>query len=179
MDLLFHMIIPTMLSLIAGADRKKALMLAPIAIIPDLDVLLTAHRVYLHTVFIPVAAVLSLFLYNLKQRGLSNFFIPRGPPFLATLYYSSHILLDLFSGPVAILWPLTSVGYWLNVGITVSQKSAIPIMQPYIAVVTRQIQVPNVVTNVEAATPESVVTAILLLAVILLTQRIKKLSTQD
>lgn len=119
-----------MLALIAGVDRKKAFMLAHIAIISDLDVLLTAHRVYLHTVFIPVAFVLSLFLYNLKQRGLSNLSIPRGEKFLATLYYGSHILLDLFPGPVAILWPLTNIGYGLNVGITVSQQSTIPIIQP-------------------------------------------------
>ena len=52
MDLLFHILIPLMLVLIAGVDRKKALMLAPIAIIPDLDILFSAHRVYLHTIFI-------------------------------------------------------------------------------------------------------------------------------
>jgi hypothetical protein len=171
MDLLFHMIIPVMLGLTAGLDRRRALMLAPIAIIPDLDVLLVAHRVYLHTVFIPVTiAALGLFLFRLKQRALIHFPLPRREFLLASLYYLSHLLLDICPGPVAVFWPLTSVGYGLNIGVAVNQQSVIPTVQPYIGVVTRQFQIPNVVTNVAAATPESIVTAILLLAVMLLTR---------
>jgi len=71
MDLLFHMVILVMLGLTAGVDRRRALMLAPTAIIPDLDVLLVAHRVYLHTVFIPVTiAILGLFLFNSNKELL-------------------------------------------------------------------------------------------------------------
>ena len=174
MDLLFHMVIPVMLALIAGVDRRRALMLAPIAIIPDLDVLLVAHRVYLHTVFIPVTiAILCLFLFNLKQRALIHLPLPRREILLASLYYLGHLLLDLCPGPVAVFWPLTSVGYGLNIGVTVNQQSIIPTVQPYIGVVAKQIQIPNVVTNVAAATPESIVTAILLLAVMFLTQHKK------
>lgn len=174
MDLLFHMVIPVMLGLTAGLDRRRALMLAPIAIIPDLDLLLVAHRVYLHIIFIPVTiAVLFLFLSDLKQRALIHLPLPRREILLASLYYLSHLLLDLCPGPVAVFWPLTGVGYGLNIGITVNQQSVIPTLQPYIRVVTRQIQIPNVVTNVAAATPESIVTAVLLLAVMLLTQRKK------
>lgn len=174
MDLLFHMVIPVMLGLTAGLDRRRALMLAPIAIIPDLDVLLVAHRVYLHTVFIPATmAILCLFLFNLKQRTLIHLPLPTWEILLASLYYLSHLLLDLCPGPVAVFWPLTSVGYGLDIGVTVNQQSVIPTLQPYMRVVTEQIQIPNVVTNVAAATPESIVTAILLLAVMLLTQHKK------
>ncbi len=174
MDLLFHMVIPVMLALIAGVDRKRALMLAPIAVIPDLDVLLVAHRVYLHTVFIPITmAILCLFLSSLKHRAFLRLALPRREILFASFYYLSHLLLDLCPGPVAVFWPLTSVGYGLNIGIIVNQQSVIPTVEPYIRVVTKQIQIPNVVTNVAAATPESIVTAILLLAVMFLTQHKK------
>jgi len=174
MDLLFHMVIPVMLALIAGVDRRRALMLAPIAIIPDLDVLLVAHRVYLHTVFIPVTIViLCLFLFNLKQRALIHLPLPRREILFASLYYLSHLLFDLYPGPVAVFWPLTSVGYRLNIGVIVNQQSVIPTVQPYIRVITKQIQIPNVVTNVAAATMESTVTAILFLTVMFLTRHKK------
>ena len=169
-DLLFHMLIPLMLLLIAGVNRRKALMLAPVAIIPDLDVLFVAHRVYLHTIFIPTAAVIiCLFLHELKRRELLNFSLPTQEMFLATTYYCSHLLLDFFAGPVAIFWPTTNLGYGINVGIIVDQQSIVPAIQPYLSVWVKQIPVPNLVTNVEAATPESIITAILLLVVLLLT----------
>lgn len=167
MDLLFHMLIPTMLALIAGLDRKKALMLAPIAIIPDLDMLLNAHRVYLHTILIPLAISIPLLYYRKKGNQHGQILLP------ASLYYLSHLLLDFFNGPVALFWPLTNIGYGLKTGITVNQKSLIPTTQPYIEVVAKQIKIPNFVTNVAAATSESIITAILL-AVMLATQYKKK-----
>jgi len=161
------MLIPVMLAWIAGVDRRKALMLAPIAIIPDLDVLLSAHRVYLHTLFIPMAIVAVSYLYKLK-RGFHQDII-----FFAFLFYLSHLLFDFFPGPVAILWPLTNVGYGLDVSLTVSQKSIIPTVQLRLAVIAEQIQIPNIVTNAEVITPQSVVTAIFLLAAIIMIQRKK------
>jgi len=169
-DLLFHMLIPLMLLLVAGVDRRKALMLAPVAIIPDLDVLFVAHRVYLHTIFIPTAAVIiCLFLYELKRRGPLNFSPPTQEMFLATTYYCSHLLLDLFAGLIAIFWPITNLGYGLNAGIIVNQQSIVPTIQPYLAVRVKQIPVPNPVTNVAAATPQSIITAILFLVIMLMT----------
>lgn len=179
MDLLFHMLIPLMLLLVAGVDRKKALMLAPIAIIPDLDVLFSAHRVYLHTIFIPIAILLIPFLYNLTQKKHPSISISRGKPFLATLYYSSHLILDFFGGPVALFWPLTNLGYGLNIGVTVNQQSVIPTIQLHMSLVIEQIVVPNVVTNAAAATTGSIAVAALFFAVILLTKRIRRLSTEE
>ena len=161
------MLIPVMLAWIAGVDQRKALMLAPIAMIPDLDMLFSAHRVYLHTLFIPMAIVAVSYLYKLK-RGIHQDLI-----FIASLFYLSHLLLDFFPGPVAILWPLTNVGYGLNVGLTVSQKSAIPTVKPLLAVTAEKIQIPNMVTSAEVVTPQSVVTAILLLAAIIMVQHKK------
>lgn len=161
MDLLFHMLIPVMLAWVAGIDRKRAFMLAPIAIIPDLDILLAAHRVYLHTLFIPMTLAATSLIYKLKEGNLHDL------AFLASLYYLSHLFLDFFPGPVAILWPLTNVGYGLNVGVTVSQKSVIPAIQPHLSVTVKEIQVPNIVTDAAAITPQSLATALLFAAIIL------------
>ena len=89
------------------------------------------------------------------------------------------LILDFFGGPIAIFWPLTNLGYGLNIGVTVNQQSVIPAIQPHITLVTEQILVPNVVTNASAVTTESIAIALLLLAVILLTQPIKKLTTEE
>jgi membrane-bound metal-dependent hydrolase YbcI (DUF457 family) len=167
MDLLFHMLIPVMLAWISGVDRKKALMLAPVAIIPDLDVLFAAHRVYLHTLFIPIAIAAVSFLYKFKRQNHQKLFL------LVSLYYLSHLLLDFFPGPVAILWPLTNIGYGLDVGVTVSQRSNIPVIEPHLAVTVEQISVPNLITEATALTPHSVVVAIFLLTVMIVTQREK------
>jgi len=168
MDLLFHMLIPTMLALIARLDRKKAFMLAPIAIIPDLDIFFNAHRVYLHTIFIPLAVFIPLLYYLKKGNQRSRIFLP------ASLYYLSHLLLDLFNGRVAIFWPLTNIGYGLKTSIIVNQQSLILITQPHIELVAKPIPIPNVVTNVAAATSESVIIAILFLAILIATQYKKK-----
>jgi len=162
-DLLFHMLIPTMLALIAELDRKKAFMLAPIAIIPDLDIFFSAHRVYLHTILIPLAISIPLLYYLKKGNQRSQILLP------TSLYYLSHLLLDFFSGPVAVFWPLTYMGYGLKTSVIVNQQSLIPTTQPHIEVVAKQIQIPNVVTNVAAATSESIITAVLLLAIMFMT----------
>lgn len=167
MDLLFHILIAVMLAWILGVDRKKALMLAPVAIIPDLDVLFAAHRVYLHTLFIPITIAAISFLYKFKREKHHEFLL------LASFYYLSHLFLDFFSGPVAIFWPLTNVGYGLDVGVTVSQRSIIPVIEPHVAVTVKQIPVPNMVTDAAAVTSQSVAVAILLLAVMVLIYREK------
>lgn len=168
MDLLFHMLIPVMLAIVAGVEKKKALMLAPVATIPDLDMLLRAHRVYLHTIFIPLATALISFLLKLKQKNPHHNLI-----ILASLYYLSHLLLDVIPGPVAIFWPLTTVGYGLDIGITVSQESFFPTIQPYLSLHVKQIQLPNVVTEGMIATPQSIITCILFFTVIISTYRHK------
>lgn len=167
MDLLFHMLIPFMLAIIAGVDQRKALMLAPIAIIPDLDLLLTGHRVYLHSIFIPLTIILISLLLRLKQKNPHHTLVV-----LAALYYLSHLLLDI-SGPVAILWPLTTVGYGIDIGITVSQTSVFPTIRPYLSLSVEEIPLPNVVTEGAIATPQSIIIGVLFFVVLVFTYRDK------
>jgi membrane-bound metal-dependent hydrolase YbcI (DUF457 family) len=110
------MLIPAMAAIIAGVSAKKALLLAPIAIIPDLDAAFNAHRLYPHTIFIPVLMAAFALAYA-QKRGWK----PYGEIiFLAAMFYLSHLMLDFFGGPVGILWPLTNMGYGVIVGLNVT-----------------------------------------------------------
>jgi len=151
-----------MLALIADVDRKKSFMLAPIALIPDMDTLLMAHRIYLYTIFIPLAIIALIpFFLNTFGRKEHNYLF-----WLASFYYLSHIILDFFPGPVAILWPLTDVGYGVWVGVRVNQQSVIPTLWPYFAVIVEQTKVSNGVMDVSVVTSQSIAAVILFLAIL-------------
>lgn len=161
MDLLFHMLFPVMFAMIAGVDRKRAVMLAPLAIIPDLDVFFMAHRVYLHafTPLLAIATPLLLYGWRVNQKHFQT-------AVLATLYLFSHLLLDFFSGCVALFWPLTNMGYGLSVYITATQHSIFPTFQLVIQLRQEIISTPNVLMDAALITPESTVLLVLFLLVL-------------
>ncbi len=162
-DLVFHVLLPVMLGLTANVDRKKVFMLAPIALIPDVDALLMAHRVYLHTIFIPLfIAVIPFFMNVLGLKEYKTLF------WLASFYYLSHIILDFFPGPVAILWPLTDNGYGVWVAVIASQQSVFPAITPYFAPIFEQANTSNGITDVSIVTPQSIALTALFLVVIIM-----------
>ncbi len=122
MDLLFHMLLPAMLAMIAGIDKRKALAIMPFAILPDLDALLFAHHLIFHSlIVISLAAFAGLLCCRLVTPG--HF----GTGVLASLYVYSHIVLDLFSnGDVGLFWPLNNIGYSMSINLTVTHQSLWP-----------------------------------------------------
>jgi len=167
MDIIFHMLIPVMLAAIAGLDKKKAFLLGPVAVIPDLDTLLTAHRVYFHTVFIPIIIALVSFAHVWKKSWKPHCQIV----FVSSLFYLSHLFLDFFSGSVALLWPSSSVGYGLYVSVTVTQHSILPVASGVIRIDAQEIPIPNIVTDVVAASPQSIGVSLLLFFTLTLCKR--------
>src|SRR4030067_259530 len=132
-----------MLALIASVNRKRAFMLAPIALIPDVDTLLMAHRIYLHSIFIPMfVAVIPFFLSAFGRKEYNKLF------WLASFYYISHIIFDFFPGPVALLWPLTDTGYGVWVGVLVSQQSVLPTFWPYFTPIIEEAKASNGIADV-------------------------------
>ena len=87
---------------------------------------------------------------------------------LASFYYLSHILFDFFPGPVAILWPLTDIGYGIWVGVLVSQQSVFPTFWPYFTLITEQAKTSNEIAGVSIATSQSIAVAALFLAIVFL-----------
>lgn len=98
MDPVLHLLLPILFLLAIRVDAKKVIMLAPLAIIPDLDAAFGLHRAVLHS-FVPVLVIpLGLIIYSKLRRP--DWMIGA---LLAQFYLASHVVLDL--GGVAFLWP--------------------------------------------------------------------------
>jgi membrane-bound metal-dependent hydrolase YbcI (DUF457 family) len=157
LDIIFHMLIPAMLAIIAGLGKKKALLLAPVAVVPDLDAAFSAHRMYLHSIFIPVfIAVVAYVFARRKSWKLQGQMV-----FFASLFYLSHLFLDFFGGAVGLLWPITNWGYGLSVSLQVTQQGIIPLALVDVHFISQQIPIPNAIVDVLAASPQSVAVALL------------------
>ena len=94
-----HFLIPLLILLVIypRIDKKLAIGLAALALVPDLDFFIEfTHRYLFHSIFFPI--ILSLIIY---------FFTKNLKVFLISLYYlMSHLIFDLTTGAVALFWPL-------------------------------------------------------------------------
>ncbi len=92
------------------AKPKYALLVALVGLLPDVDALLGIHRWVTHSLVLTtlVTAVLILLTICLNFRYLSCLLV-------ATILYILHLLMDLFTAPVPLLWPLTNRAYMLNI----------------------------------------------------------------
>jgi len=101
MDPVLHILLPLLLLLAVKIDPKKALLLAPLAVLPDFDALFGLHRALFHS-FIPLVVLpLGFVLY-------SKWYRPEWMlgSMIALFYLLSHLVLDL--GGVAFLYPFTT-----------------------------------------------------------------------
>ena len=122
MDLLFHMLLPAMLAMIAGVDKRRAFAVMPFAILPDLDAFLSAHHLISHSLIV-ISLVFFAGLLCCHLVTPSHF----GTGVLATLYAYSHLALDLFSnGDVGLFWPLSNIGYSMSISLTVTHQNLWP-----------------------------------------------------
>jgi hypothetical protein len=100
-DSIVHILVPlfTLLLIVRKETRILAIMLVPIALFPDIDILYH-HRALLHNIFIPSILLIlaSLIKNKYKQKIL----------LITSFYIFSHIFLDIFYGGVLILYPLLS-----------------------------------------------------------------------
>ncbi len=106
--MLIHLALPIAALIIVGFDRKLVLLFCPLAIIPDLDVIFGAHRSVSHSLFALGAISIVLILYAI-------YFKPRwkAPAIIVSLLLLSHPLMDIFTGPTQLLWPIDSYYYLL------------------------------------------------------------------
>ena len=93
---------------------KHALVVALAGLLPDINALLRIHRSMTHSLVLSVLvsfAVIgfSVFLFNNKY--LYHVVI------VYTLLYVLHIVLDVFTGPTPLFWPVTSSSYMITLGI--------------------------------------------------------------
>jgi len=92
-------------------EPRRALLLALVGLLPDVDVLLLVHRWVTHS--IPVELLASAPLLALTYTYRRGYF---GVVVLAVLLYTLHIAMDLLTGLTPALWPLAPA-LALNIGV--------------------------------------------------------------
>lgn len=115
MDPVLHLLLPLLLVVAVGIDKRKALLLAPFTILPDLDVLFGLHREALHSFLFILVFPAALIVYSRLKRP--EWLLGA---YLALFYLASHIVLD-HSG-VAFLWPFVKEGFYLDIDVTLTVR---------------------------------------------------------
>ena len=99
MEPILHILIPLLilLALFPKLDKRLVIGLSLVAILPDLDFFIPSlHRIFTHNLF--STTIVSLVIYLISS-NLKVFYI--------SLYYlTSHLILDLAIGGVALFYPL-------------------------------------------------------------------------
>ena len=113
-DLIIHVLIPLTALLLFYDKRYRTyvILLAPLAIFPDLDHVITTgfQRALFHNVFILVPPlVLALFFYKTRdvrdQSDIGNRLY--NIAVITAFYLLSHLILDSFNGGVSLFYPLS------------------------------------------------------------------------
>ncbi|MEM3551185.1 MAG: metal-dependent hydrolase [Candidatus Bathyarchaeia archaeon] len=114
MEPLLHFVVPFVALTLAGFKLQKALPLAFLALIPDLDAFFMVHRSLSHSALILVLASLPFFAsaYKIKREALKTCFF-------GLTSFLSHVVLDVFSGYTPIFWPLYDKALWVETGLSV------------------------------------------------------------
>lgn len=128
---LIHLIIPLAILLILFKKDKYVLWLSPFAIFPDMD-FGEWHRSLLHNIF--VAFALSFLMWIILKRQDKVFYI-------VFIYIMSHIILDVFSGGVAMFYPLVTGTLYINAVIGIDFQKHISYVFDY--GITKSIAVPS------------------------------------
>lgn len=110
-----HLIVPLLALLIVSKKEnlKYVFLLLPLALIPDFDSFVTQHRALLHNIFIPVI----LGLCGSLSRKYGTIFI------IASVYFSSHVLLDMFAGGVVLFYPAYNGMAFVDANLMMSQAN--------------------------------------------------------
>jgi len=107
MDPFMHLLLPLLFLLAVRVDAKKALLFAPLAVLPDFDALFGLHRALFHS-FIPILVLPMIFLVYSKLRKPEWMF----GSMIALFYLASHVVLDL--GGVAFFWPVVQEQFYFD-----------------------------------------------------------------
>jgi membrane-bound metal-dependent hydrolase YbcI (DUF457 family) len=108
-----HLIVPLLALLIVSRkeDWKYILLLLPVAVIPDMDSIVTQHRMILHNIFIPVI----LLLLGWRLQKYRTVFV------ISAVYFASHVFLDMFGGGVVLFYPFYDRMSFVNASLVLEQ----------------------------------------------------------
>jgi len=110
---ILHYLIPTLM-LLAFFPRKKKLilLLSPLSVIMDVDFLLRLHRWVLHSMATAVfASVAAYAVANALGVKAGKKDAGTAPALIVLFFVTSHLLLDVGSPGIPVLWPLSNSLY--------------------------------------------------------------------
>ncbi len=117
-----HIVIPALVALafFRRLPRTWVMWMAPVVWVPDLDYFSPGeHRVWTHNLWIPLALLLACIVLWRRRDPTSRFLAFAARPgwpvalLLASYYWASHLLLDIFAGGVLLFWPLSNLDFFL------------------------------------------------------------------
>ncbi|MBU3896313.1 MAG: metal-dependent hydrolase [Nanoarchaeota archaeon] len=118
MDILFHFIFPIIAAIAAKVHIRhpirNILIAATLTVLVDVDHLVGFTRGTFHNIFVLVLIPLLFVAYTFHRK---KFYQEKGLAILIFIFLSSHLFLDLFTGGVALFYPLSTVIYAINFNI--------------------------------------------------------------
>ncbi|MDD5416533.1 MAG: metal-dependent hydrolase [Candidatus Aenigmarchaeota archaeon] len=124
MDSLFHFVFPMIAALAARVHIKhpirNILIAATLAVLVDLDHVFGIPRVTTHNIFLLILIPLIFVMYTFIKR---KFYQQKGLSILILLFLASHLFLDVFTGGVALFYPLSSTIYGIDFGVPITWTS--------------------------------------------------------
>lgn len=103
--------------------KRLAAIMAFVGLLPDIDVFLGVHRWATHSIVPPLIAI--LVLLALRRSVLRRYSRGTLLALLSLLLYTLHPVMDVFTAPTPLFWPLTDSAYgvYLDVEGFVASKS--------------------------------------------------------
>lgn len=110
--------------------RRQILVWSPLTWIADFDYLVqSVHRAWLHTLWIPLllfAAVIVLWRRRDASARFWEYATRPGTPgglLLASYYWFSHVMLDVFQGGSVLFYPLTNTNFFFSFQILLNTET--------------------------------------------------------
>ena len=109
---------------------RYALLVALAGLLPDIDALFRVHRWVTHSLVLTalIASIAAVPLFYAGRSLLKHLA-------LAASLYTLHIVLNVFTAPTPILWPLTSSSYMITLGINGVIGGSSTGFNPYIEII--------------------------------------------
>lgn len=115
-----HGVVPLLFLLALRRDARKVWVLWPLTFAPDLDYLFELHRAALTNVFVLLPIIIAMvWTWREGKRNAFEWWL------VAFVYITSHMLMDMFTGGIVPLWPLSdyTVCYYANVLVHTTDNS--------------------------------------------------------
>lgn len=124
MDILFHFLFPMITALAAKVHIKHELRYILIAgmltVLIDLDHFIGVERATFHNILITFLLPLIIILIAFSFKKKYNF---KGFSILLLIFLSSHLVLDLFSGSIALFYPFSEKYYTIDLNLVIPLSS--------------------------------------------------------